>query len=85
VQGEVREACGALARLAEACKRARHYAPATIDTLASLALPEGQASPATRIRAIGLMLQTGELLPLSLLNAPRSEGDTGAIADEPEG
>jgi|HubBroStandDraft_6_1064221.scaffolds.fasta_scaffold594790_2 hypothetical protein len=29
---------------AEVRKRARHYAPAAIDTLASLALPEGRAS-----------------------------------------
>jgi hypothetical protein len=67
---------------AEARKRARHYAPAAIDTLASLALPEGRASPAMRIRAIGLMLQTGELLPISVLNVPRSEGDAGAAGDE---
>jgi|HubBroStandDraft_6_1064221.scaffolds.fasta_scaffold636572_3 hypothetical protein len=70
---------------AETRARARHYGPASIDTLASLALPEGRASPAMRIRAIGLMLQAGELLPNAALNVPRSEGDPGAVGDEPEG
>ena len=34
---------------AETRARARHYGPASIDTLASLALPEGRASPANYI------------------------------------